>query len=63
MFVASVPFLLSLGYSMLLTNYRGSHGYGEDPLQSLPGNVGTNDVADCIAALDHAVYLGRVPFI
>lgn len=38
---------------------RGSLGFGEDALQSLPGNIGTNDVADCIAALDLAVAEGK----
>ena len=37
---------------------RGSTGYGEDGIQSLPGHIGTNDVADCMAALDAAVAEG-----
>ena len=37
---------------------RGSTGYGEDGIQSLPGNIGTNDVADCMAALDAAIAEG-----
>lgn len=39
---------------------RGSLGFGEDALQSLPGNIGTHDVADCIAALDEAIAQGTV---
>ena len=39
-------------------NYRGSLGFGEAPLQSLPGNIGTNDVSDMLAAVDAAVDLG-----
>ncbi len=39
---------------------RGSLGFGEDALQSLPGNIGTHDVADCIAALDEAIAQGIV---
>ncbi len=27
-------------------------------MQSLPGNIGTNDVADCMAALDAAIAEG-----
>ena len=38
--------------------FRGSTGYGEDSIQSLPGHIGTNDVADCMAALDAAISEG-----
>jgi len=48
-------FLLQLGYTLLLVNYRGSIGFGNDSLLSLPGNVGTNDVSDCMQALDHTL--------
>ena len=48
-------FLLHLGYTLLLVNYRGSVGFGNETLLTLPGNVGTNDVSDCITALDHAL--------
>ncbi|ESN95758.1 hypothetical protein HELRODRAFT_193470 [Helobdella robusta] len=44
-----------LGFSLLLTNYRGSLGYGEDNVESLPGNVGTQDVADIKLALDTVI--------
>lgn len=37
---------------------RGSTGFGEDSIQSLPGHISVNDVEDCIAALDHAVAEG-----
>jgi len=40
---------------------RGSLGFGEDFVQSLPGNVGSHDVADCIAALDEAIAQGIAP--
>ena len=39
---------------------RGSTGFGEDSIQSLPGHVSVNDVEDCIAALDHAVTEGGI---
>lgn len=58
MFNATAAFFLNLGYSMLFTNFRGSHGYGEDSLQALPGNVGSFDVADVIAALDFTIISG-----
>ena len=32
-------------YSFLV-NYRGSLGFGQSSLHSLPGNVGTQDVQD-----------------
>lgn len=37
---------------------RGSLGFGEDSVQSLLGNIGRNDISDCIAALDVAVSQG-----
>ena len=43
---------------VVLLNYRGSTGYGEAALQSLPGAIGTNDVADCLASLQGAVDAG-----
>lgn len=43
---------------MLLLNFRGSTGFGEASIQSLPGKVGANDVADCLASLQAAVDAG-----
>lgn len=45
-------------YLMREVHCRGSLGFGEDCVQSLLGNIGTNDVADCIAALDAAIEQG-----
>jgi acylaminoacyl-peptidase len=39
-------------------NYRGSTGFGETALQSLPGNIGRHDVSDMLAAVDAAVAMG-----
>ena len=50
--------LAACGYTAVMVNFRGSQGFGEDNIQSLPGNVGVHDVADCIAALDAAVAAG-----
>jgi len=50
-FVMSISYLVSSGYNIITVNYRGSTGFGEDFLQSLPGNVGTQDVKDCYQAL------------
>ena len=57
---AMPTFLAACGYCVILVNYRGSTGFGEKLLQSLPGNIGVNDVEDCIAALDLAIEKGYV---
>eukprot|EP00262_Sarcandra_glabra_P004004 TRINITY_DN1494_c0_g1_i1.p1 TRINITY_DN1494_c0_g1~~TRINITY_DN1494_c0_g1_i1.p1 ORF type:complete len:713 (+),score=132.54 TRINITY_DN1494_c0_g1_i1:156-2141(+) len=54
----SLAFLSSLGYNLLLVNYRGSLGYGEEALQSLPGKVGQQDVKDVLTAIDHVIEMG-----
>ena len=54
-----LTFLLASGYTVVLVNYRGSTGFGEASVQSLPGAIGTNDVADCMAALQAAVDAGE----
>ncbi|NWW02607.1 ACPH enzyme, partial [Oreocharis arfaki] len=38
--------LCRMGFAVLLVNYRGSVGFGQDSVASLPGNVGTQDVRD-----------------
>ena len=45
-FSAHVAIFYSLGFSVLLVNYRGSAGFGQDSIDCLPGKVGTNDVND-----------------
>ena len=45
--------MTSLGYSVLLVNYRGSTGNGQDTIDSLPGKVGHNDVNDCQQAAEY----------
>ncbi|XP_054821069.1 acylamino-acid-releasing enzyme isoform X3 [Prosopis cineraria] len=57
-FSKSLAFLSSLRYSLLIVNYRGSIGFGEDALQSLPGKAGSQDVDDVITAIDHVINLG-----
>ncbi|CAL0328083.1 unnamed protein product [Lupinus luteus] len=57
-FSKSHAFLSSLGYSLLIVNYRGSLGFGEEALQSLLGNIGSQDVNDVLNAIDHVITLG-----
>jgi acylaminoacyl-peptidase len=49
-FYLSFAALTLSGYDVLLINYRGSLGFGQASIDSLPGRIGTNDVADCVAA-------------
>ncbi|KAL8481597.1 hypothetical protein ACS0TY_027926 [Phlomoides rotata] len=57
-FSKSSAFLSSLGYSLLIVNYRGSLGFGEEALQSLPGKIGSQDVSDVLTAVDHIIDKG-----
>lgn len=57
-YFSGYTFLVSLGYSLVLVNFRGSTGFGEDSIQSLPGNIATNDVLDCMACLQAAIDTG-----
>lgn len=57
-FSKSEAFLSSLGFSLLIVNYRGSLGFGEEALQSLPGKVGSQDVNDVLTAIDHIIEMG-----
>ncbi|KAJ4767510.1 Acylamino-acid-releasing enzyme [Rhynchospora pubera] len=56
----SYAFLSSLGFNILMVNYRGSLGFGEEALQSLPGNIGSQDVNDVLAALDYVIEKGLI---
>ena len=51
--------LALLGYGVLAVNYRGSIGFGEHGVHSLPGRCGELDAGDCRAALDCALATGR----
>lgn len=56
----SSAFLASLGFNLLIVNYRGTPGFGEEALQSLPGKVGSQDVQDCITTLDYVIKEGLI---
>lgn len=58
-FFTGYAFLVTVGFNVLLVNFRGSTGFGEDSIQSLPGNIGTNDVLDCMACLQAAADTGE----
>ena len=49
---AALAFLVSRGFAVLSVNYRGSTGFGKALLDSLPGNIGTQDVDDCLKAIE-----------
>ncbi|CAJ1966982.1 unnamed protein product [Sphenostylis stenocarpa] len=57
-FSKPLAYLSSVGYSLLIVNYRGSIGFGEEALQSLPGKAGSQDVNDVLTAIDHVINLG-----
>ncbi|XP_021291724.1 acylamino-acid-releasing enzyme isoform X1 [Herrania umbratica] len=57
-FSKSLAFLFSIGYSLLIVNYRGSLGFGEEALQSLPGKIGSQDVNDVLTAIDYVIEKG-----
>ncbi|KAH9627258.1 hypothetical protein KSS87_004654, partial [Heliosperma pusillum] len=50
-FSKSLAFLTSIGYNLLIVNYRGSLGFGEEALQSLPGKVGHQGMLTLCLAL------------
>ena len=55
-FIPSYAYLaLSLGAAVLHVNYRGSTGYGQASIDSLPGNIGDNDVQDMMTAVHEVV--------
>ncbi|XP_043564341.1 acylamino-acid-releasing enzyme-like isoform X7 [Chiloscyllium plagiosum] len=49
-----------LGYAVLLVNYRGSSGFGQDSIRSLTGNIGIQDVEDVQYAAESLLKEGVV---
>lgn len=52
------PYLLSLGYGVLIPNYRGSSGRGHRFGAYSIGGAGTHDYADVVSATENAVQRG-----
>jgi acylaminoacyl-peptidase len=59
-FNVDVGTLVGAGFAVLLVNYRGSTGFGQNALESLSGKGGEQDVDDCMQALEAAVATGLV---
>jgi acylaminoacyl-peptidase len=59
-FYAYLPFsitraaMMSLGYNILMVNYRGSLGYGQDLVEVLRGKMATIEIDDVIEAIEKA---------
>mmetsp|Transcript_79474 Transcript_79474/g.199782 ORF Transcript_79474/g.199782 Transcript_79474/m.199782 type:complete len:775 (+) Transcript_79474:67-2391(+) len=54
-----IPFLVkATDCAVLMVNYRGSIGFGKNALESLPGQIGKQDVQDCMDALDKVLETG-----
>ena len=43
--------LLKMGYAVLIPNYSGSVGFGNDYLQRATGNIGSTDAEEIIGLL------------
>ncbi|XP_015764968.1 PREDICTED: acylamino-acid-releasing enzyme-like [Acropora digitifera] len=52
--------LCKLGFAVLAVNFRGSLGFGQKPLHSLPGKIGTQDVQDVQHAAKKVLENGEV---
>lgn len=60
-FIAQYAYLsLTLNVAVLMVNYRGSTGYGQKELDSLPGRIGKQDVSDMHSATLAALELNDV---
>ena len=53
------PYLLSLGYGVLLPNYRGSSGRGAEFSSFSYGGIGVHDYADIITLTQYAIKTGH----
>lgn len=57
-FNASAQFLAASGFVVLLPNFRGSSGYGEEFSKGANGAWGKKDVEDVLAGVRHAIEAG-----
>lgn len=55
MYSRDVLFLTTLGFDVLVVNYRGSIGFGQDELLSLHGRAGVQDVEDVARAVQDVI--------
>jgi len=51
-FTRQYAYFVAAGLSFLFVNYRGSIGFGQTALSTLPGKCGAQDVKDCMLALE-----------
>eukprot|EP00941_MAST-03F_sp_MAST-3F-sp1_P002397 g2397.t1 len=49
--------LVASGFGVILINYRGSTGFGASEIANLPGKVGSQDVNDCVKAIESTLEL------
>ena len=53
LFLPSYIFLsITINAAILLVNYRGSSGFGQRSIDSLPGHIGDHDVADMVQSIN-----------
>ena len=62
-FVGLFSYFVSLGYHVLLTNYRGSLGFGQPDLEGLCGKCGFQDVQDVKNAIEQVSELVSLRFL
>ncbi|KAI4874556.1 hypothetical protein NFI96_029031 [Prochilodus magdalenae] len=52
--------MTKLGFAVLMVNYRGSTGFGQDGIDSLLGNIGNQDVRDVQRAVLHVLQSNQI---
>uniref|UniRef100_A0A3P8UQU2 acylaminoacyl-peptidase n=1 Tax=Cynoglossus semilaevis TaxID=244447 RepID=A0A3P8UQU2_CYNSE len=57
--ILSAAFLCKIGFGLLMVNYRGSRGYGQDYLLSVIGRIGDQDVKDVQFAVESVLKSGE----
>eukprot|EP00042_Codosiga_hollandica_P047829 m.524910 g.524910 ORF g.524910 m.524910 type:complete len:161 (+) comp57534_c1_seq6:438-920(+) len=61
-YLLSVATFARFGFAVVLINFRGSIGFGQGSIHSLPGKVGELDVADVNTAIDLALTANPTEF-